>query len=188
MLLSLSYLTYNLFVYLFIYVFIYLLIYLFIYFLFILFIYLFLFIIYYLFIIIIIIAISNKVYYYNSETGESSYDRPSAYITPRTDEGSYWDEYSKKDNEGPEEVKQNDYYNEVKSAWVKYWEESEGYEFYYNAATGESVFERPNDYYTPRSDGVQFDKLYDANGNEYYYNKADGSSSYERPNNFFTPR
>lgn len=57
--------------------------------------------------------------------GESVYERPEDYVTPREGEGSDWAKY----------------------------EDDDGEVFYYNEKTNESVYERPGDYKSPREEG-----------------------------------
>ena len=79
--------------------------------------------------------------------------------------------------------------------WGKF--ENDGREYFFNSATGESAWQRPPGFMTPRagqdvatSAGVNgWEQHWDEDGRQYYYyNSATGESSFERPREFFTPR
>lgn len=38
------------------------------------------------------VAISNEAYYYNNDTGESTFDRPLAYVTPKAEHEKFWED------------------------------------------------------------------------------------------------
>ena len=122
---------------------------------------------------------SGLEFFYNATTGESTYDRPLEFRTPRPAAGQQ-----------AVEVGAN--------SWKKYYDEASGTDFYFNEATAESMWERPIEFQTPRPAANQvpveggdggWDRYYDDGvGRFYFYNSITGESQYQRPARFLTPR
>jgi hypothetical protein len=123
---------------------------------------------------------TGYTYYYNAATGETTYERPLSFLTPRAS-----DAYVERSADG----------------WTKYADAATGAAYYYNASTGESTYTRPVTFLTPRRGQVPVEKTLagaggdgwakyydDAQGVYYYYNAWTRTSSYERPVQFQTPR
>jgi hypothetical protein len=128
---------------------------------------------------------NRSEYYYNSKTLSTSKRRPSGYVSPRALEGSK-SEGALVSFEG----------GKGKSNYTKQWDDTSGQEYYYNEGTGESEYERPSDYYTPRPGQAALEqglndwsKYYDDSSQTFYYhNLSTGVSSFDRPPAFSTPR
>jgi outer membrane protein assembly factor BamB len=113
---------------------------------------------------------SNRTYYYNSSTGESSWDRPYQETNDFID------------------LSESSYNIEDKSTsnWVEA-SADDGRLYYYNSATGETSWEKPvalmeKDVATilPLPEGWTED--FDSGSNKtFYYNASTGQSSWERP-------
>lgn len=123
-------------------------------------------------------AASGTQYYYNQQSGKSTYRRPSNFVTPRPEDGTLVETGQRQ--------------------WQKYWDEEGQAHFYYNATTGESTYDRPLDFATPRvSESTQmvatgennWVKYWDDAANlDFYYNNVTGESTYDRPKEYYTPR
>lgn len=70
--------------------------------------------------------------------------------------------------------------------WAKYWDDAAGLPFYYNSVTGESTYERPIEFRTPRLDNStalergdnHWTKYFDEESQlEFYYNDATQEST-----------
>ena len=136
-------------------------------------------------------------FYYNDETGESTYERPQAY------EEEYTEEYEEQDADGyilQEDAEEK----EELPTWIKKFEEASGRAFFYNIQSGIATYDRPAEYSTPReekpepsteSHWVRLRELQEIEGTggdtqevEYYYNNQSGATVYERPPEYETPR
>jgi hypothetical protein len=82
------------------------------------------------------------------------------------------------------------------NAWAKFYDDASQVFYYYNSKTGESSYERPGAFQTPRDGQLAVDQgangwakfVDDASGADYYFNAGTGESSYTRPVSFSTPR
>lgn len=114
-------------------------------------------------------------YYYNSQTCESTFTRPSGFATVRESLPLV------SDREGN---------------WTKYVDPASGDPYYYNSRTAESTYTRPSGFQTVRRGAVAVEagggdwaKYYDVTqGQYYYYNARTRESSFARPLTFATPR
>eukprot|EP00949_MAST-11_sp_MAST-11-sp1_P004505 g4505.t1 len=127
---------------------------------------------------------SNAYFYFNSETEESTYERPATYRSVASARGGHGAQ-----NLGPN------------GGWEKHNDPESGADFYYNSHTGESTFDRPGSFTatpgpTPRpgqtpllSDRASgWEKHWSDDWNQnYYYNRHTGVSVFERPQGFATP-
>ncbi len=77
---------------------------------------------------------SQRHFYYCVASGVSQFERPRAFRTPRPAEGQQALEQA----EGAD------------GTWSKYYDEASGYDFHYNNVTGESTYDRPPFFQTPR--------------------------------------
>ncbi len=124
---------------------------------------------------------SGAFFYFNSETSESTYERPltyrSAAPTPRDID--------------PEEQK----------SWGRHKDEENNVYFYYNTKSGESTYVRPADFTTPPPtprEGVNpvdvdtnsgWEKHWSDEFNmHYFFNRRTQVSSFDRPDGFRTPQ
>jgi hypothetical protein len=123
------------------------------------------------------------VYYYNVASQESRWDRPAEFATPRIPP----------DGTRPTEV------GPPGSGWARYTDEASGEEYYFNALSGESAWERPAGFSTPRPQhgqapletmqGWTWAKYWsEEHQAEYWLDHATGESSWERPPAWGTPR
>lgn len=129
-------------------------------------------------------------FYYNSETGESTYDKPDSYVDSEGEDYVIEEEDEEETSEEP--------------AWIKKFEEATGRAFFYNLKSGIATYDRPAEYTTPREDTpqprgdslwIRLTETQEVEGTggevkevEYYYNQQSGATSYERPPEYETPR
>lgn len=124
-----------------------------------------------------------SVYYFNVATHESRWDRPVGFFTPRIPP----------DGTRPAEI------GPPGTGWAKYVDDASGGEYYHNTLSGESSWERPAGFSTPRPGdgqapletvhGWTWAKYWsDEHQAEYWLDHATGESSWERPAGWGTPR
>ena len=124
-----------------------------------------------------------SVYYYNAHTGDSTWDRPPEYSTPRLPADG-----SRPVEAGP-----------PGSGWARFQDEASGASYYYNETSGESTWDRPAGFSTPRPapgeaptevlPGWSWAKYWsEEHAADYWLDHATGESSWERPVGWGTPR
>jgi hypothetical protein len=101
----------------------------------------------------------GREYFFNSATGESAWQRPPGFMTPRAGQ----------------DVATSAGVN----GWEQHWDEDGRQYYYYNSATGESSFERPREFFTPREGQLavvsagSWGKYYDEGSGQSYYHNAE---------------
>ena len=124
----------------------------------------------------------QKTYYYNSVTGETSWDVPADYYPPATSS----------DATSAGATSSGD--------WVPVYDEANQKYYYHNQATGETSWDPPANYSDPSSSSTadgqaviteapvqstlpeQWTEMYDeGNQRYYYYNSATGETSWDMP-------
>lgn len=124
-----------------------------------------------------------SVYYYNAQSGDSTWDRPPEYATPRLPADG-----SRPVEAGP-----------PGSGWARFQDEASGASYYYNETSGESSWDRPAGFSTPRPahgeaptevlPGWSWAKYWsEEHGADYWLDHVTGESSWERPVGWGTPR
>uniref|UniRef100_K3WH14 WW domain-containing protein n=1 Tax=Globisporangium ultimum (strain ATCC 200006 / CBS 805.95 / DAOM BR144) TaxID=431595 RepID=K3WH14_GLOUD len=137
-------------------------------------------------------ANTGKVWFYNKETEASSYVCPVGVFFQNDTNARASLALSSADDP-PLESGLND--------WSKYYDETQGMEYYYNSKTDTSSFERPLEFSTPRptpnaatdkplvSGRDGWEKYVDSqSGYPYYYNRFTMESTFTRPLHFQTAR
>ncbi|KAF1334724.1 F-box/lrr-repeat protein 4, partial [Globisporangium splendens] len=131
---------------------------------------------------------TGKAWFYNKETKASSYVSPLGVFFQ-----SEANARSLASDDPPLENGLND--------WSKYYDETQGVDYYYNSKTGTSTFERPLEFFTPRptpnattdkplvSGRDGWEKYVDPqSGYPYYYNRFTMESTFTRSLHFQTAR
>lgn len=133
---------------------------------------------------------AERDFYYNEVTGESVYERPHNYYTPRPTTGNSA-ALVPADGQAALETGGDG------GVWKRYHDDEAGMDFYYNEVTGESTYDRPPDFVTPRPttgdatqvgytpDGSRWLQLMDAESSQrYFFNEETGESTFEKPEGF----
>ena len=137
---------------------------------------------------------SGAYFYFNSETSESTYEPPLSYRSEKGDDDNTTTSLASLENEG----------------WGKHPDVENGTEFFYNETTGESTYDRPNNFVTPAPSARQslpsqdngagyelttsqgdagWEKHWSDQWNlHYFHNMQTGVSTFDRPAEFTTPR
>jgi hypothetical protein len=135
---------------------------------------------------------NGLVWYRNTVTGESSYDDvPPCFRDLQLNESLFSGNNGGSIATTKESV-----------GWEKHYDEQYSIEYYYDGATGESTYDRPDNFCTPamrhQGDGKDDVALVDSTrqhwtrhfddriGIDFYYNDATGDSVYDRPSGFIT--
>ena len=125
---------------------------------------------------------SGAFFFFNTESSESTYERPMSYRSVAAE---------KEEEVDPEEAK----------AWGKHKDEENNVYFYYNSKSGESTYVRPASFVTPTPTPREGEQALLTDGNSgwekhwsdefnmhYFYNRRTAVSTFDRPAGFATPQ
>jgi hypothetical protein len=118
----------------------------------------------------------GRDYYYNENTGETQWEKPEDFH-----------EKSALSEEPPEDDYDDKVQSPSKGNWTHHLDD-EGREYYYNENSGETQWERPDDFIdeetSPDRPVSRWTKHQDEDGREYFYNRETGETQWEQPDDF----
>ncbi|CAB9516905.1 TH1 protein [Seminavis robusta] len=127
----------------------------------------------------------GREYYYNPKTDETTWDRP-----PGFQESTKEDDDN--DNDDDAAVKEEEEEEKPEGQWEKLTDD-EGREYYYNATTDVTQWDKPDDFIEgaakptspkPAKKASGWEKLTDEEGREYYYNAETDVTQWDKPDDY----